>query len=274
MGPETCSLFQELRTASSIHIPQCYAHWWCLPRLRFQPVWNFVSSGVPMGDHIHHSPGRQLHQRRRIGSAVVVKLGRFCPVIPESLLLPYMEGTPSHCFMLARLWIWCQRTPIWMLDLCTLRSCCLEMLQLWTLVSSSVQQKCVCPIGLLWRRRFNDMALRKYMPYSQGYGTHSGSLCTAHRRQGREQAEARIQPGFYSPSHVPTAVATQGASFSNVHKCPLNMFLAGPGTCEVSVSINWILNSLLSTHRENKSYCCWNSNNLSVLSQGWWWKSG
>ena len=46
--------------------------------------------------------------------------------------------------------------------------------------------------------------------YSQGYGTHSGSLCTAHRRQGREQAEARIQPGFYSPSHVPTAVCNVG----------------------------------------------------------------
>ena len=56
-----------------------------------------------MGDHIHHSLGRQLHQSMRIGSAVVVKLGRFCPVIPESLLLPYMEGTPSHCFMLASL---------------------------------------------------------------------------------------------------------------------------------------------------------------------------
>ena len=147
MGPETWSLFQELMTASSIHIPQCYAHWWSLPRLWFQPVWNFVSSGVPMGDHIHHSLGRQLHQSMRIGSAVVVKLGRFCPVIPEFLLLPYMGGTPSHCFMLARLWIWCQRTSIWTLDLCTLRSCRLEMLQLWTLVSS------ICPAEMCMPHR-------------------------------------------------------------------------------------------------------------------------
>lgn len=217
-----------------------------------------------MGDHIHHSLGRQLHQSIRISSAVVVKLGRFCPVIPESLLLPYMEAhsitllytcqsvdlMPKHSDMNAES-VHLKIMSPW--NVATLKKKKKrEMLQLWTLVFSSVQQKCVCPIGLLWKRRFNDMAWRKYVPYSQGYDTHLGSLWTAHRRQGRGQAEARIQPGFYSPGHMTTTVSTQGASFSNLHKCPLNMVLAGPGICEVSVRINWILNSLLSTHRKWK----------------------
>lgn len=77
---------------------------------------------------------------------------------------------------------------------------------------------------------------KQHVPRGTAY---AWAVCVLHTgAQGRGQAEARIQPGFYSPSHVPTAESTQGASFGNLHKCPLNMALAEPGTCEVSVNIN------------------------------------
>ena len=69
--------------------------------------------------------------------------------------------------------------------------------------------------------------------------THTWVVCELHTgaRVGEKQ-RPESSPASTHQAIMTTTVSTQGASFSNLHKCPLNMVLAGPGICEVSVRIN------------------------------------
>lgn len=99
--------------------------------------------------------------------------------------------------------------------------------------------------------------------------THTWAVCVLNTGARVGNKQRQNQPGFYSPSHAPTAVYPQGASFSNLNKCPLNMV---PGRA-------WLCRSLNGSTLKNFKFFvihtqkiklpgCWNSNNLSVLAQG------